>query len=95
MKPTGWGLLCSAAMLAPLAGCFVSKSQLTTVETQNRVLSDEVRAQTAEIENLKFHSRQTEDQLIRAEQELAARQNPSAPVRPEIGGAEPAPGTHY
>jgi flagellar motor protein MotB len=51
----------------------VPKSQLVNYETTNRVLSEQNRAQLVEIENLKAHSRQTEDQLIRTEQELMAR----------------------
>ncbi len=72
MKPNGWGLYGTLALLFASSGCFVSKSQLTTVETQNRVLNEQLRAQTVEIENLKAHSRQTEDQLIHAEQDLAS-----------------------
>ncbi len=82
MKVAGWGLLVIvSAMLAPLTGCYVPKSQLVTYETTNRVLSEQSRAQLVEIENLKAHSRQTEDQLIRAEQELAARDqaDPNSP----------------
>ena len=42
-------------------------------------------AQLVEIENLKAHSRQTEDQLIRAEQELAARDQ-ADPNSPRLAG---------
>jgi flagellar motor protein MotB len=74
MKATRCGLLLLAAgALVPTAGCFVSKSQYVTSETTNRVLSEQNRAQLVEIKNLEAHSRQTEDQLIRAEQELLAR----------------------
>jgi flagellar motor protein MotB len=74
MRSAGWGLFVLATgALAPAAGCYVPKSQLVNYETTNRVLSEQNRAQLVEIENLKAHSRQTEDQLIRAEQELAAR----------------------
>jgi chemotaxis protein MotB len=67
--------LCSANILAALAGCgVVPKTQLTEAETQRRVLSEQNRAQLVEIENLKAHTRNTENQLIRTEQELAALQ---------------------
>jgi len=66
-------------VLGPLAivalACFGCKlapqSQLTAVQSQNRTLSEQTRAQLAEIENLKIHSRHVEDQLIHAEEELA------------------------
>ncbi len=74
MKAAGWGLLVMAAgAFAPVAGCYVPKSQVVNYETTNRVLAEQNRAQLVEIENYKAHSRQIEDQLIRAEQELAAR----------------------
>ncbi|MEI8375703.1 MAG: hypothetical protein WCJ35_23015 [Planctomycetota bacterium] len=86
MKAAGWGLLVMAAgMFAPVAGCYVPKSQLVNFETTNRVLAEQNRAQLVEIENLKAHSRQTEDQLIRAEQELAARDQ-AVPKGPRITG---------
>jgi flagellar motor protein MotB len=78
MKAAGWGLLVMAAgAFAPLAGCYVPKSQVVNYETTNRVLAEENRALLVESENLKAHSRQIEDQLIRAEQELAARDQAS------------------
>jgi chemotaxis protein MotB len=46
-------------------------SQHAAVQSQNRTLTEQSRAQLAEIENLKVHSRSVEDRLIRAEQELA------------------------
>ena len=76
MKAAGWSLLVVAT-----AGCYVPKSEVINYETTNRVLAEENRAQLVEIENLKAHSRQTEDQLIRAEQELAAHDqaDPNSP----------------
>jgi flagellar motor protein MotB len=82
MKATGWGLFVMAAgALAPVAGCYVPKSELVNYETTNRVLAEQNRAQLVEIQNLEVHSRQVEDQLIRAEQELAARDqaDPNSP----------------
>ena len=86
MKAAGWGLLVMAAgALAPVTGCVVPKSQVVNYETTNRVLAEQNRAQLVEIENLKAHSHQTEDQLIRAEQELAARDQ-ADPHRPLLAG---------
>ena len=75
MKAGQWMLILMAAGTATtLCGCFVSKSQLTTAETQNRVLVQQNRAQLAEIENLKAHTHNTENQLLRTEQELTTLQ---------------------
>lgn len=58
--------------LGGFSGCMlVPGAQLTACQLQNQALAEQCRAQLAEIENLKAHSRQTEDQLIRAEEELA------------------------
>jgi chemotaxis protein MotB len=67
--------LIALAASSTAGGCFVSKSQFTALETQNRVLNEQGRAQLAEIENLKAHSRNKEDQLNRTEQELAAMED--------------------
>lgn len=62
----------SLAALALGCGCaFVPKSQLTTLESQNRALVEKDRAQEALIQNLETHSRNVEDQLMRAEEDLA------------------------
>ena len=75
MKAASSGLLLVAALAATsLSGCFASKSELTASETQNRVLVEQNRAQLVEIENLKTHSKQVEDQLIHAEQDLVGIQ---------------------
>jgi chemotaxis protein MotB len=52
-------------------GCQASQSQLATLQSQNRTLTEQSRAQLAEIENLKIHARHVEDQLITAEKDLA------------------------
>ena len=52
-----------------LSGC--SKGQVATLQSQNRTLSEQSRAQLAEIDNLKIHARNVEDRLIRAEEDLA------------------------
>lgn len=66
--------LCLVALVtaAMCCGCgTVSQGKLTACQSQNRMLSEQSKAQLAEIENLKIHSRRVEDQLIHAEQELA------------------------
>ncbi|MEX0677963.1 MAG: OmpA family protein [Pirellulales bacterium] len=64
-----WCLVVTAALSA--WGCQASPSKVATLESQNRALSEQGRAQLAEIENLKIHARHVEDQLIRAEEDLA------------------------
>jgi chemotaxis protein MotB len=63
----------AAFFLPVFFGCgLVSQSQLNAVQSQNRVLSDQSRAQLEELANLKVHARTTEDQLRAAEQKMAA-----------------------
>ncbi len=62
-----------AGALALVAGCYAPKSELVNEQTTNRVLVEQNNAYLAQIENLKVHSTQVENQLIRAEHELAAR----------------------
>jgi chemotaxis protein MotB len=69
---TPLGLLLSAASLLLLPGCLVvPKTELNSAEVQNRVLAEQSKAQLAEIENLKVHSRELEDRVIRSEKQLA------------------------
>jgi len=60
-------------ILAPWsAGCqFVSSGEYDTVQAQNRTLTEQNHAQLAEIDNLRTHSKQVEDKLVDAEQQLA------------------------
>lgn len=61
-----------AAIALAASGCkMATPSQHAAVQSQNRTLTEQSRAQLAEIENLKVHSRSVEDRLINAEQELA------------------------
>jgi chemotaxis protein MotB len=69
---TPFGLLLFAASVLFLPGClFVPKTQLNSAEVQNRVLTEQNKAQLAEIENLKTHSRDIEDRVVRSEKQLA------------------------
>ena len=58
-------LVCSSGCL------FVPKAELTDCQVRNRALAEQHRAQLAEIENLKVHNRNTEDRLMRTEEDLA------------------------
>jgi chemotaxis protein MotB len=83
------------ALLLAFAGCqTVTKSQFTSCQSQNRTLTEQTKAQLAEIENLKIHTRHVEDQLIRAEEDLARleQQNGRQKLsnsRNRLGGAIP------
>lgn len=63
-------LLACAALAS--TGCqMVSRNKLAACESQNRTLLEQTRAQLAEIENLKSHSRLVEQQLRTTEEDLA------------------------
>jgi len=72
MNSRRW-ILCvvACAVVAPCGCQFVPKTRFDAAQNQNRTLTEQNRAQLAEIENLKIHSRTVENQLIRAEEELA------------------------
>ena len=74
MKGLVWMLLCIPAA-AMLPGCLVPKTQLNALNVQNRALSEQNRAQLAEIENLKAHSRTLENRVIHSEEQLARLQD--------------------
>ena len=60
------------ASTAACSGClFAPKSQLTSLESQNKALAEKDHAQVARIQNLEVHCRNVEDQLMRAEEDLA------------------------
>jgi len=65
------GFSCAALGLL-LGGCqWTSPGQLSAVQNQNRLLTEQTQAQLQEIENLKAHNRTVENRLIQAEEELA------------------------
>jgi chemotaxis protein MotB len=67
-----WHFLLAQLTAVILSGCgWVPQSKFTALESQSRILTEQNQAQLAEIENLKIHARTVEDQLIRAEQDLA------------------------
>lgn len=71
MKPRSVILaICTA--LAASSGCmFASKTSLNDAQAQNRILSEQNRAQLTEIENLKSHGHDMENKVIRSEEEVA------------------------
>jgi len=72
MKAVCWLLLLSLSALTAAGGCmFVPRTQLTGSQGRAKALTEQNRAQLAEIENLKVHTRNVEDQLMRTEEELA------------------------
>ena len=74
MKAPFW-LLLWAAFATALPGCLLApKTELNASQAQNRALGEQNRAQLAEIENLKAHSRTLEERLIRSEEQLALSQ---------------------
>ena len=60
---------------AAMPGCtLVPTTEFNACQAENRNLADQNRAQLAEIENLKVHSRDLEDRVIRSERQLARLQ---------------------
>lgn len=54
-----------------ISGCCVPAWQVSQCRSQNMALQQQARAQLAEIERLRAHSRDTAERLIRTEEELA------------------------
>jgi len=93
MLATRWMLAGLVTAVLPAAGCSVfAPSELAVLREQNRSLTEKDRAQTAQIETLRLHSRSVEDQLKRTEEELALaseraglERRQSANYRREVG----------
>jgi hypothetical protein len=79
-------LLFAAALFA--GGCSSTGGQLGTLQTQNRSLLEQNRAQLAEIENLKTHARRLEDKLIDAEALLAKHDRRDEPDRQRLANGD-------
>jgi chemotaxis protein MotB len=65
---------CSSSNPAPswmASWGIVPRSRYDNLQVQNRTLAERASAQQSEIENLKLHTRNVENQLIRAEEDLA------------------------
>jgi hypothetical protein len=72
---------CFSAAIA-LPGCLLApRTELNAANSQSRALAEQNRAQLAEIENLKSHSRNLEDRVISSEEQLALSQERSAADR--------------
>jgi len=72
--------------LGIFSGCLVPRARLDTVQTQNRILAEQCQAQLAEIENLEIHSHNTENQLIRTEEEVALMEEEVGMDRKQLTG---------
>lgn len=84
--------LAALALLTLGTGCGLApKSQLAAIQSQNKALAEKSKAQVAEIENLKVHSRNIENQLIRAEEELAARDQKNGKQFAAVGSGSRLP----
>ncbi|MGW8257223.1 MAG: hypothetical protein ACWGMZ_07050 [Thermoguttaceae bacterium] len=80
-------LIC--ASIALFSGCvFTSKTKLNKAQTENRILSQQNRAQLAEIENLKVHGRDLENKLISSDDEIAALKRKSDLDRRQLADYE-------
>ena len=72
--PGSFAVALSPALAAALlfAGCnMLPVADYQALKSQNQALAERNRAQAAQLENLQIHTRNTEDQLMRAEQDLA------------------------
>jgi hypothetical protein len=86
--PSLFKALAAGSLMVVCAGCAGVGGSLGTLQTQNRSLLEQSRAQIAEIENLKSHSRQLEDKLIEAERQLALLEEQMRPRRGRIAAEQ-------
>jgi chemotaxis protein MotB len=77
-------ILGAAVVLCTASGCTSAGSQMSALKTKNASLADRVRAQQARIENIEVHSRNTEDLLIRTEEDLALLEEQSGLDRKQL-----------
>ncbi|HLA86031.1 MAG TPA: OmpA family protein, partial [Thermoguttaceae bacterium] len=61
----------STALVLCASGCMVPSSRVAELRVQNQNLAEQNRAQLAEIENLRVHCREAEDQVRRTQDKLA------------------------
>ena len=86
MKAIVWLLLCAPAAVV-LPGCLLApRTELNAAQAQNRALSEQNRAQLAEIDNLKVHSHTLEDRVIRSEEQLALSQERTSLDQKQLEG---------
>jgi len=81
---------CFSLSLAVFCGCgtLFPNPQFDALKTQNRALGEQNRAQLAEIENLKVHSRNTVEKLNRAEEDLAVLEDEIEANRKQLANYE-------
>ena len=85
MSATRFTLMVGAAVaILTQSGCLSPGSQISALKTKNAALADQVRAQQARIENIEVHGRNTEDQLIRTEEDLALLEEQSGLDRKQL-----------
>ncbi len=86
MSCAGASCLVALAPLVSAAGCglMAPASKLSAAQAQNRTLTEQLKAQQAETENLKFHTRSVENQLVRAEADLARMEQISGTDRKQL-----------
>ncbi|MHB8902007.1 MAG: hypothetical protein ACYC6Y_24890, partial [Thermoguttaceae bacterium] len=74
-------VLAILALLAPASGCIVPAGKANSLAAQNRSLTERNDALAAQLESLKVHSKNIEDLLIRAEEDLALTEGNTAADR--------------
>lgn len=67
-------LTLTIALAFALPGCMVPATQFNEAQAQNRALTEQSRAQLAEIQNLREHGRSLENRVIRSEKQVALLQ---------------------
>ena len=83
-KSGSWLLL---AVAAGLPGCtLVPVTEWNATQAQSRAMSEQNRAQLAEIDNLQVHCRTVEDRLLRGEKQLAMLQERTRVAQRELEG---------
>jgi chemotaxis protein MotB len=73
MKAQQWRVIVFlSGICLGLSGCMVPQSQLADCQAQNRALAQQSRAQLVELDSLRAHGHELENQLVRTEQEMAS-----------------------
>jgi chemotaxis protein MotB len=85
--PLGLFLFVASASLLP--GCmFAPRTELNALQVQNRVLAEQNKAQLAELDNLKAHSQDLENRVIRSEKQAANLQERASLDKRQLEGYE-------
>lgn len=79
----------AALLLAMLTGCgFVPSSEANKLQADNRRLSEQSRSLLSEVQNLQAHAHQVENQLLAAEEDLAAYEEQSGIDRQKLANLQ-------